>query len=184
MSLGPFAPVDILLGGAILLFALRGLIRGLIKELFALAAVVAGWIVASRYHLALAEDLPQLGGSEFLTNALVFAGIFLASALGVRLLGWAIDKVIADTPLGWLNRVAGAACGLLVGVILVGVLLMVLTIYLPGGQSVFDDSLLYPRLTAVIELLATALPERAREIFEQHFQRPGVTLPEGLKEFV
>lgn len=184
MSLGSFAVVDYLLGGVILLFALRGVIRGLIKELFALAAVVAGWIVASRYHLAAAGEFSPIAGNEFLNSALAFVLLFLAAALGVRLLGAAIHKVISDTPLGWLNRTAGAACGILVGTILVGILLMVLTIYLPGGQSVFDESVLYPHLTHVIELLAAILPERAREIFEQHFNSPGVTLPGSLKELV
>ncbi len=184
MTLGPFTGVDLLLGGAILLFALRGLLRGLVRELFALAAIVAGWIVASRYHLSVSEQLPSIAENEFLTSAIAFTLIFLAAALGVRLLGAAIHKVISDTPIGWLNRMAGALCGLLAGTILVGVLLMVLTIYLPGGQSVFDNSVLYPHLTHVIGLLASVLPERAQEIFDQHFNGPGVTLPESLKDFV
>jgi len=176
--------IDLLIGGAILLFALRGVFRGFVKELFSLAAVVAAWIVATRYHMALAGEFPPLAGNEFLTAAIVFTVLFLLTALGVRILGIAVHMVLSDTPLGWLNRLAGAACGVFIGTILAGLLLLLLTIYLPGGQTMFARSQLYRPLTGVIEFLAAALPDRGKEIFEKHFERPGDKLPENLKEFV
>ncbi len=184
MNTGSVTVTDLLLGGVLLLFAVRGLITGLVKELFSLAAVVAGWLTASRYHIALADRYPALAGSELLTKALVFAVLFVVAALGVRLLGWAIDKVLSDTPLGWINRFLGGMCGFAAGVITVGVLLLVLTTYIPAGRGVFRGSLLYPRLTGVVELLAVALPERGRELFEKHLLRPDTEPAESLKELI
>jgi len=184
MDTGTIAVADLLLGGVLLLFAVRGVLTGLVKELFALAAVVAGWIVASRYHIALADRYPALAGSDLLTKAFVFAVLFVGAALGVRLLGWAIDKVLSDTPLGWINRLLGGVCGFVVGVVTVGVLLLVLTTYVPGGRRVFRDSLLYPRLIGVVELLATALPEGGRELFEKHLHRSDGMSPESLKKLI
>ena len=184
MDTTSIATVDLVLGIAVALFAIRGLFRGLVRELFSLAAVVVGWFVATRYHFPLAERLPGGGGEGLAGNVIAFALLFLGAAFAVSFAGKAFHKLLSETPLGWINRLLGAACGLLIGTILVGLVLLVLTVYVPQSEPYFAGSRLYPRLTGVVLVLAEALPDKARELFEKHFENGEVKLPEKLEDII
>lgn len=161
--------IDILLGVAVLLFVIRGVLKGLIQELFSLAAVVVGWVTASRYHILLDSYVPEVVNDPAIRRLILFGATFLLAAGAVRLIGYLFHKLLADSPLSVVNRALGGAVGGIVGMTLIGVLLLALTTYLPYGQSVFRNSELYPYFTSVVRILAGALPEPARELFEKHF---------------
>lgn len=176
---------DLVIGAILLGLFVRGLFRGLVKELFALAAILAGWLVASRYHLAagaLAGIRPE--GEALLARAVLFILVFLVTAVLVRLIGHAVHKVLSDSPLGPLNRLLGGAVGILFGVILTGLILLVLVTYFPSASSAWEGARLTGPVIRVTRLLAATLPEEAGDLFDEHIRGRKLPIPEELDGFV
>ena len=176
---------DAVIGAILLALFVRGLFRGLVKELFALAAVLAGWLVASRYHLAAGSLIgirPE--GEALVARAILFVVVFLLTAVLVRLVGHAAHKLLSDSPLGWLNRLLGGAAGIAFGVILLGVILLVVLTYFPAGAGVLEGSRLAGPVTHVTRVLAKAMPDEAGDLFDRHFRGKAPAIPEELDGFV
>jgi membrane protein required for colicin V production len=174
--------IDVLILVLLALFLLHGISRGLIRTAFSLAAIVGGWLVASRYHVMLAERWHVSGSAaELGLRVGLFALLFLGTALVVRLIGHGVNKVLSDSPLSLVNRLLGGLCGLLVGTVFVGTLFLVVATYFPAGHRILEGSELYRPVTGVVRVLARALPEEARNLLERHLDM-NRTLPPGNEE--
>ena len=111
MDLNFFDIVVILL---IILLGLKGLIRGLIKEVFGLVSIVGGVFFASRF----AYDLGSYVDTNFLPiendgvkSLIGFLVLFLLIWGGVQLAGKATAKIMKMSGLGFIDRIGGAAVG-------------------------------------------------------------------------
>lgn len=107
---------------AVLVFGgLRGLLRGLIKELAAIAAFLLGGWIAFRYHpqaaALLAGLLPPHAARIF-----AFAVLLLLVGLSAHLLGNLLTGLIKLALLGWVNRLAGLVLGCLEGALVIGMI--------------------------------------------------------------
>jgi membrane protein required for colicin V production len=124
--------VDALLLVLLLPFALRGYWRGLVRELFGLAGLVAGAAVAGARSLELATVLVERGWVPVVASRPVaFAGLFLGTVLVARVLGLVVDRLVRTLLLGGVNRIAGAAFGFAKGAAVAAFLLFVLQRLLP-----------------------------------------------------
>lgn len=139
--------VDITILGILVAFTVKGLFRGLLKELCSLLGLLAGAFLAFRFHPPLAEVLEQT--FRMPSRIAVFAGfllLFMATWVFFSLLGYALSRFLKLLFLGGLNRVAGGFFGLLQGVLLLTVALFSLSLTsLPKTmQPVFKESILSP----------------------------------------
>ncbi len=130
----PLGWVDVAMLGIVVLSALIGLLRGITFELLSLA----GWFVAyfgGRWlEPFVAPHLPIGAAGSALNGAAAFASAFLALLIVWSLLARAVSALIAATPLRPLDRLLGAAFGLVRGLL---VLLVAATViaYTPLAQS-------------------------------------------------
>lgn len=125
-----------------------GLKKGLISQLFALAALVIGAVLAVRYSPELATWLgPRLKSSEQVTKIASFALLFVGGTLLLKLIGWAVTKFFNLMSLGALNRILGLVFALAKTALLLG-----LAIYIIEGlnarwdiinQQTLNDSQVY-----------------------------------------
>jgi len=95
------------------IFAIRGLFRGLITELFILIALVAGFVLAFLFLDAAVQLLMNFfpGIPEFAARILSFLSIFLGINIAVRITAKMLNKFITITFLQPVNRLAGAVFG-------------------------------------------------------------------------
>src|SRR5262245_23094209 len=104
--------VDILVGVVIVLAALRGFFRGLLREVFGLLAIGVGIVAAAQWgaaaSAALESTLPQ---PVLVRDALGFVGVFLIANVATNLVGLALDRLVSALLLGGVNRAAGALFG-------------------------------------------------------------------------
>ena len=111
----PLGWVDVAMLGIVVLSALIGLLRGITFELLSLA----GWFVAyfgGRWlEPFVAPHLPIGAAGSALNGAAAFASAFLALLIVWSLLARAVSALIAATPLRPLDRLLGAAFGLVRG---------------------------------------------------------------------
>lgn len=103
---------------------LLSLMRGLVREVLALAGWVAAFVVARFYTLQLAPLLPQAIPGQPLRLLAAFVILFLGTLLVASLLTIALSGLVRQIGLGWLDRWLGALFGLARGVFIVGVLVL------------------------------------------------------------
>lgn len=128
-------------------FAVKGLVRGLFKELCSLLGLLAGAFLAFRFHPPLAESLTlSLRVPVGVGTVAAFLLLFLATFIFFAVLGHLLSRFVRLLFLGGLNRVAGGVFGLVQGVLLLTLVLFALSLApLPEGlQPVFRGSELAP----------------------------------------
>ncbi len=118
-------------------FLLKGLLRGLLKEVCSLAGLFVGAFLAFRYHGPLAEALlKQVDLPAEIAVAITFTVLFLATMIFFMVLGFLLSRIIKLLFLGGFNRLIGGFFGLSQGVLLLAVLLFALSLRpLPWGMD-------------------------------------------------
>lgn len=156
--------IDIAILFLLVAFMVKGLFRGLFKELCSLAGLIAGGVLAFRFHTPLAEELAGVFGLS-LKAAVVcaFLLLFLTTVLFFGVLGFLLSRFVKLLFLGGLNRVAGGFFGLFQGVLLLTLTLFALsTEALPASlQPMFEASVLRPPFVQ----LAESVFEASRRFF-------------------
>jgi len=156
--------VFLILIGASVIYSL---IRGLMREIFSFLAVILGFFGAGYGQSWAAEWLKGWVPQETLAQILGFAILFLLVALAVSLLGRLLSGIIHKGGLGWADRMGGAAFGLLKAVLLIAIILLVLTAFLPPQSELLRESKVSPAALAVARGLSFLVPEKFQDLYEQ-----------------
>lgn len=139
--------IDIGILGILGVFLLKGIFRGLLKEVCSLLGLVLGGVFAFTFHQPLAQTLQD---SFNLPAQLCVWGSFLAIFLLVviifGLLGFVLHRFVRLVFLGGFNRVAGALFGLVQGVVLLSMIVLALnsSVVPKSAQKMMRDSQLAP----------------------------------------
>ena len=98
-----------------------GVLRGGVRTVFSIVGLIVGFVVASRESgavgMVLARWMPETAAA-----AVGFVVVFLGIAFAFSLAAWLLRKMMQGLALGWLDRLLGAALGLLRAAAILGVL--------------------------------------------------------------
>jgi membrane protein required for colicin V production len=114
---------------AIAWFIFAAFRAGFIREVVAVIAFVVGVLAAGFYYDDLARDVLLVIDNDTAANVMAFLVLFGAMALGGQLAAILLKQTAGLLFLGQLDHLAGAAFGLLKGLILVEVFLILFTTY-------------------------------------------------------
>ncbi len=113
-------PVDIVFGVFILIMAIKGLIKGFVRELFGLIALLVGIFLAHTLHTQFGQTLVKsLHITQTIANISAFFIIFFASYLIIFITGIIITSMIRKIDLGFMDRVFGFTFGVSKAVIII-----------------------------------------------------------------
>ncbi len=108
--------VDILIWAVLLVFVIKGFLRGLVREVCSLFGLVGGGWAAFKYYQFLADAIRSfISLPHQLALALAFILIFLVMGLLFFLIGHLLTVIFKIMLLGGINRVGGVLFGLLEG---------------------------------------------------------------------
>jgi uncharacterized membrane protein required for colicin V production len=144
-----------------LFFAVRGYMRGLIKEAGSLAAIITAFYLAGSYHKQLAPNLTEYISGNYAGTA-AYLLIFTVTLLGVWFVALAISGIVKITMTQWADRFFGGGFGLTKGVILTAVLLFLLRLAAPDPDFL-KGSMLVPVLDKVSGKLVNYIPPDINE---------------------
>jgi membrane protein required for colicin V production len=146
----------VLLGALVLV----GVIKGLTRILIGIGALALAFVLAAQLHESLGGwlgtwlDAPR--------QALLFGG-YLAVLLGTLLLGavaaFVVRRLVKAAMLGWADRLAGGALGLVAAALVAALVVLPLVAYSPIGQRVLERSVLAPYVAVVADLATRLAPE-------------------------
>ena len=161
-SMNPFDIIIIVILGFSLV---RGLFRGLVKEISSIIGVFGGFYAAYTYYKALAKLLSSIVHDVSYLNILSFLIIFCGVLIVVSVLGVIIKYLLNIAFLGWVDRIGGLVFGLAKGVLIVSVLFISLTAFLPKGSAFIKQSVLAPHVSWVSEKMANVVSQEMKQDF-------------------
>lgn len=138
--------VDVALVVLLFLCALRGFLRGLLREAFGLLALIAGLLVAMRVAIPGGAELGALTPLDSLPDAaragLVFVAAFVAVSAAINLVGFVGERLLGGGVLRQLSRVAGAGFAVLKGAVVLAFALLFLHLFpfLRGFNEQLNES--------------------------------------------
>jgi len=119
--------VDIAILGILGFFLLKGIFRGLLKEICSLLGLVLGGVFAFTFHLPLAQFLQdsfRLPAQLCIWGS--FLAIFLLLVILFAVIGFVLNRFVKLIFLGGFNRLAGAIFGIIQGVVILAMIVLAL----------------------------------------------------------
>lgn len=152
------------------LLVLVGVIKGIIRILIGIAALVAAFAFAAYYHQPLASRLGVLDFSEGVLRLIAYALIFIGVMLTGGLIAFLVRKLIKASMLSWADRTAGALVGLVAAMLVAALVVLPVVAYSPWGPRALGNSVLAPYIVGVAEAAASVAPPEMAERYRRGVQ--------------
>ena len=146
---------------------IRGVFRGLVKEMASIIGVLAGFYAAYTYYPEMAGLLSRWISNTNYLNITSFTVIFCLILIIISVFGVVLKYLLSIVHLGWVDRFSGAGFGVLKGVLIASVMLVTLTAFLPRGSPLVRDSLLAPHINMLSENMAKIISDDMRQAFNE-----------------
>lgn len=132
---GSMSGFDLVVLVIVLFCMIRGVFRGLIREVSGIVAVIAGFYGAFTYYWVLSPYLAFMIETPAIQHLVSFGLLFCGIVIAVGLIAALIRKLMHVAFLGWVDRTFGLVFGTAKGILIVSVLFVMLTAFLPAGSS-------------------------------------------------
>ncbi len=159
--------LDITIAAIIALFTLVGFSRGLVSQVFSIAALLGGLVIGFIFYDVLGDVFirERLVENESVANVGGFIVLALAAYVIIQTAGWITSRLIGTLQLSWLNRICGGAVGAVMGAVTAFLLSSCLSLFYTQQDPVFKRSALLPYLNEAALLAKDALPEDFEKSF-------------------
>ena len=164
-------PYDAALVITALVAMLIGAIKGLVRIVIGLAAGVAAFLLASWFDGVAGSLLSGWVDSESARRLIGFALVFFGVLVCGALAGWLIGKLLSAVHLRWIDRIAGAAAGVVAAVLLFAALTVPVVAWLPEDTGLLQNSRLAPWVVTAGRWAAAAVPAGVRLRFHERIDR-------------
>lgn len=149
--------IDIIIAIPLIFAGFKGFTRGLVVELASLAGLILG--IYAAYHFS-AIAMPFVSkivhADPAYQRMAAFALTFLVVLIAVHLIGKLIEKIVDLVALGFANKIAGLAFGVLKGALVISVVIFVITTFastwIPKNKET-SESLLYSPVASLAPFL-------------------------------
>ena len=160
--------VDITMIVVLSLALIIGLIKGFIRQLIGIVAVIAGLVLAIVYYPYAAELYLQFVSRNLLAQFLGFLTILII----VMTVGWLISMILSKVikgPLRLLNHVIGGALGMMKGVLICGAFIFAMFVFSIRGEAL-KESVLAPYCIKMTKVAVGLIPQGLKDRFNQSYR--------------
>ena len=174
--------LDIAITVILAYFLLRGIFRGLVKELVGILGLfIAFWVASSYWELG-AEQLSSLTEKEAYRGVLSFVIIYLVVYFLVGLISIFVDKIVKITISPVVSSVFGGMLGLLKGAALSLILLTAVTAFLFTSDSFFEKSKAWQHAGGIAAEIKSFFPQKLGGFIEERQSEARGSLAEDRPE--
>lgn len=128
--------VDAVLAAVLCVFAARGYVKGLFREVFALLGLALGLIVSFQYYAPLSLWFDSWPYSPLILQGIVFIALFFPVFIALNWMGFTLHRSANRLFLGGFDRLGGLLAGGSKGALLLGV-----GLFLSVSQAWFPQNL-------------------------------------------
>lgn len=140
--------IDIIVLGIIGISIVLGAFRGLVREVLALVAWVAGFLLANLLAPEAAKLLPSAMASEEIRLLVSYVIVFIVVLIGLSVLAILASKLVKIVGLGPADRAVGGVFGLVRGLLIVLILVLLAGLTALPRQSTWREAALRGALEA------------------------------------
>ncbi len=144
---------------------IRGLFKGLIGELSGIIGVVAGFYGAYTYYPLIAVHTEKWIQNPGIRNLAAFFIIFCAILIMVGLISILIRKLLNFVFLGWVDRTFGLVFGAAKGLLIVSVIFITITSFVPKDSNIIKGSRLSPHVAKISKSMTLFVSKNTRKDF-------------------
>ncbi|HEX5043451.1 MAG TPA: CvpA family protein [Candidatus Polarisedimenticolaceae bacterium] len=158
---------DLTFGILLAALVLYGLLRGLVRVVLSIAALIGAFLAANAWHEPLAAHLEASGAALPLRRIVAWAVLFVGVILLGAVLSFLASRLVRAAALGPLDRLAGAALGALAAILAGAALAVPLAAY--GGEDarLLRGSRVAPYVTAVSDWINVVTPDGLAQRYER-----------------
>jgi membrane protein required for colicin V production len=136
--------LDIFIVCTMIFLLVQGILRGFLREVASLAGVVLGILLGSHFQSQMTAGLKAHVPDSSYLPVVSFALIFGLVLIVCNVVGFALSHVFRKAFLGWLDRGLGVWLALTKGVIVIYLIIILLTFFLPARAPLVAHSRLAP----------------------------------------
>jgi len=159
--------VDLILLVILGLTVLFGIMKGFVRQIIGILAVIVGLILAVNYYLVVSDFFSQWISSSTLSHFVAFIGIFIAVLCLGGILSFIFSKVIRG-PLKFVNIALGGGLGLLKGLLICGVIVFAMLVF-PFKEDALKQSFLAPYCVRVTKAVLYLIPDDLKVKFNEAY---------------
>ena len=163
--------LDLLILVIVGISAAHSMRRGFVREAFAILAVVLGIILALAFYTHVAKVGIGILDSPGAAKVVGFVLIFIPVVVVITVLGGMLHRFVRAVFLGWADQLAGAALGVVKGLLIVCMALSLVTAYLPESSQVMRDSRLSGKILALSDRISPLFPEEFTQALKNGHER-------------
>ncbi len=149
---------------------IRGIFRGLVKELSSIIGVMAGYYAAYSYYPYVAKFLSKWVSVVDYSRLIGFLVVFTVVFLIISILGVIIKYLMSIAFLGWVDRISGGIFGFIKGLLIASVLFIVFTTFLSKNASLVKDSIVAPHLSHLSMQMAKIVSKDMKHEFTEKIE--------------
>ncbi len=161
--------LDYVMLAIILVTVVMGIVKGLIRQVIGLVAVIAGLVLAVVYYDQTSHMFRTFVKNELVSNFLGFLLIFFIVLAAGAILGHLLTKAMVG-PLAFANRLFGAVFGLVKAVLICGILVFALVSF-DMARPAIETSVLAPACLGITRAVVNLVPKDLRTRFNESYQR-------------
>jgi membrane protein required for colicin V production len=146
------------------------MVKGLVRILIGIAALVAAFMLAARFHQPLAEAFGGIDIGDEPRRLIAYLLIFLGVMLAGGVVAFLLRKLLKAAMLSWADRLGGAAVGLVAALLAAALIILPLVAYSPFGEKALADSMLAPYVVVFADAANMLVPEELSEKYRSKVQ--------------
>ncbi len=158
-------PFDILLAIIIVYSLVRGIFRGLVKEISSIVGVVGGFFAGYTFYPNLAGMIGKVFSNQAYARLVAFLAIFILVYLAISICGVIIKYLMNIVYLGWTDRIGGGLFGLTKAILIAAVLVMAFTAFLPKNAPLIKESRIARHTMFISETMAKITSPKLKHSF-------------------
>jgi len=144
---------------------IRGLFKGLIGEVSGVIGVIAGFYGAYTYYSLIIPYAAKVIDNPGIQKLVTFFVLFCCILIAISLLSVLIRKFLNLVFLGWVDRTFGLVFGAAKGVLIVSVLFIMITTFLPKNSDLLSGSKLSPYVAEISKAMTVFVSKNTRGDF-------------------
>jgi len=161
--------LDYVIAGVIGFCLVRGLFRGLVKEISSIVGVFVGYYSACNYYPPVSEIVQGwniIDNPDYVRIAVFFC-LFCFVFILIGLVGIVIRYLLRELFISWIDTLFGAGFGMVKGILITSVILVPLAAFLPDDDKLMKESILAPRVTIISKEMIRLVPDHLKEKFNR-----------------
>ena len=162
--------MDFLFAGIILISIGFAVLKGLVREITSLVALIGGFILAVIYYGAPAHYLHEFTRNDSVANLLGFLIIFLGCIAIGAIISFIVNRFMKAAKIQWIDRLLGGVFGLLRGWAICSIIVIGIIAF-PIRDGVMAHSVLAPFLLAGARAAVHLVPQNLERQFNEQYKK-------------